>query len=87
MVDAGGGRIINIASVAGLTGFAYTAAYCASKHALVGLTRALAAELARTRVTFNAVCPGFLETEMTERTVSTISAKTGRSGQEARRAL
>lgn len=87
MVDAGWGRIINIASVAGLTGFAYTAAYCASKHALVGLTRALAAELARTRVTVNAVCPGFLETEMTERTVSTISAKTGRSGQEARRAL
>jgi NAD(P)-dependent dehydrogenase (short-subunit alcohol dehydrogenase family) len=87
MVDAGWGRIINIASVAGLTGFAYTSAYCASKHALVGLTRALAAELSRTRVTVNAVCPGFLETEMTERTIATITAKTGRSADEARRAL
>jgi NAD(P)-dependent dehydrogenase (short-subunit alcohol dehydrogenase family) len=87
MVDAGWGRIVNVASVAGLTGFAYTSAYCASKHALVGLTRALAAELARTRVTVNAVCPGFLETEMTERTVANISAKTGRSREDARRAL
>ncbi len=87
MVDAGWGRIVNVASVAGLTGFAYTTAYCASKHALVGLTRALAAELARTRVTVNAVCPGFLDTEMTERTVATISAKTGKSVEEARRAL
>ncbi len=87
MVDGGWGRIVNVASVAGLTGFAYTSAYCASKHALVGLTRALAAELARTRVTVNAVCPGFLETEMTERTVANITAKTGRSREEARRAL
>jgi 3-hydroxybutyrate dehydrogenase len=87
MVEAGWGRVINIASVAGLTGFAYTTAYCASKHALVGLTRALAAELARTQVTVNAVCPGFLETEMTERTVATITGKTGRSAVDARRAL
>jgi NAD(P)-dependent dehydrogenase (short-subunit alcohol dehydrogenase family) len=87
MVEAGWGRVINIASVAGLTGFAYTTAYCASKHALVGLTRALAAELARTQVTVNAVCPGFLETEMTERTVATITGKTGRSAADARRAL
>jgi NAD(P)-dependent dehydrogenase (short-subunit alcohol dehydrogenase family) len=87
MVEAGWGRIINIASIAGLTGFAYTSAYCASKHALVGFTRALAAELARTRVTVNAVCPGFLETEMTERTLATITAKTGRSPADARRAL
>ena len=87
MVEAGWGRVIHIASVAGLTGFAYTSAYCASKHALVGFTRALAAELARTRVTVNAVCPGFLETEMTERTVTTITAKTGRSAADARRAL
>jgi len=87
MVEAGWGRIIHVASVAGLTGFAYTTAYCASKHALVGFTRALASELARTRVTVNAVCPGFLETEMTERTVATIAAKTGRSAADARKAL
>jgi NAD(P)-dependent dehydrogenase (short-subunit alcohol dehydrogenase family) len=87
MVEAGWGRVINIASVAGLTGFAYTTAYCASKHALVGFTRALAAELARTGVTANCVCPGFLDTEMTDRTVATIAAKTGRSPGEARRAL
>jgi len=87
MVDAGWGRIVNIASVAGLTGFAYTSAYCASKHALVGLTRALAAELAKTRVTVNAVCPGFLDTEMTARTVANITAKTGKSPEDARRAL
>ncbi len=87
MVTAGWGRVINIASVAGLTGFAYTTAYCASKHALVGFTRALAAELARSNVTANCVCPGFLETEMTERTIETITKKTGRSRQDARRAL
>jgi NAD(P)-dependent dehydrogenase (short-subunit alcohol dehydrogenase family) len=87
MVEANWGRIINIASVAGLTGFAYTSAYCASKHALVGLTRALAAELAKTRVTVNAVCPGFIETEMTARTIATIQGKTGRSAEDARRAL
>jgi NAD(P)-dependent dehydrogenase (short-subunit alcohol dehydrogenase family) len=78
---------VNIASVAGLTGFAYTSAYCASKHALVGLTRALAAELARTNVTVNAVCPGFIETEMTARTIETIVSRTGRTSAEARRAL
>jgi 3-hydroxybutyrate dehydrogenase len=87
MVLAGWGRVVNIASVAGLTGFAYTSAYCASKHALVGLTRALAAELARTNVTVNAVCPGFIETEMTARTIETIVSRTGRTSAEARRAL
>ncbi len=84
MVAAGWGRIIHVASNAGLTGYAYTSAYCASKHALVGFTRALAAEIARTPVTVNAVCPGFLETEMTDATVATIALKTKRSLEEAR---
>jgi len=87
MIEAGWGRIVNVASTAGLVGYPYTAAYCASKHALVGLTRALALELAATVVTVNAVCPGFLDTEMTERTIATIAAKTGRTRESARAAL
>ena len=87
MAKSGWGRVVHVASNAGLTGYAYTSAYCASKHALVGLTRALAAEVARRGVTVNAVCPGFLETEMTERTIETIVTKTGRSQEEARAAL
>ncbi len=87
MVKRGFGRVVNVASNAGLTGYAYTSAYCASKHALVGLTRALAIELARTKVTVNAVCPGFVDTEMAVRAVHAIAEKTKRSEAEARRAL
>lgn len=87
MVDAGWGRIVNIASSSGLKGYAYIAAYCASKHGVVGLTRALALEAARTGVTVNAVCPGFTETEMVAETVDNIVAKTGRSEDQARAEL
>ena len=81
------GRIINVASTAGLTGYAYVSAYCAAKHGVIGLTRALAIELAKTGVTVNAVCPGFTDTPMLEKAVETIVAKTGRSREEARASL
>jgi len=87
MAKAGWGRVINIASNAGLTGYSYTAAYCASKHALVGLTRALATEVAKSGVTVNAVCPGFVKTRMTEEAVARIVKKTGRSEADATKSL
>jgi len=87
MLSAGWGRIINMASTAGLTGYAYVAAYCASKHAVVGLTRALALEIATKKITVNAVCPGFTETDLLKESVANIVAKTGRTPEEARAEL
>ena len=87
MVKAGWGRVINIASNAGVSGYGYTAAYCAAKHAMVGITRALAIDLGRTGVTINALCPGWVETQMSEEAVARIAAKTGRSVEEARASL
>ena len=84
MLRAKEGRVVNIASTAGITGYAYVAAYCAAKHALVGLTRALSRELATSGVTVNAVCPGFTDTDLVARSVETITAKTGRTPEEAR---
>ena len=81
------GRIVNIASTAGLVGYAYVSAYVAAKHGLVGLTRALAVEFARQGVTVNAVCPGYTETPMLDSAVANITAKTGRSESEARATL
>lgn len=87
MVEAGWGRVINIASVAGKVGFLYTAAYCASKHGLIGFTRALALEMATCGVTVNAICPGFVATDMADRAMQKIAKSTGRSEAEARTAL
>ncbi|MGB0126685.1 MAG: SDR family NAD(P)-dependent oxidoreductase, partial [Rhodocyclaceae bacterium] len=87
MLHQGFGRIVNIASTAGLTGYPYVTAYCAAKHGLVGLTRALAIEFAEKNITVNAVCPGYTETDIVARTVRSIVARTGRSEDEARAAL
>ena len=83
MVERGWGRIVTVASTAGLRGYAYCAAYAAAKHGVIGLTRTLALETARSGVTVNAVCPGFTETDMTEASLDRIRAKTGRSREEA----
>jgi len=81
------GRIVNVASTAALKGYAYVAAYCAAKHGVLGMTRALALETARKGVTVNAVCPGYTETDIVAGAIDTIVAKTGRSAEAARAEL
>lgn len=83
MSAAGWGRIVNVASTAGLVGYAYVAAYVAAKHGVVGLTRALALEYALSGITINAVCPGYTETDLVKTSIERVVAKTGRSAQEA----
>ncbi|MCG2585534.1 SDR family NAD(P)-dependent oxidoreductase [Massilia sp. TS11] len=87
MLAAGWGRIVNIASTAGLTGYRYVAAYCAAKHGVVGLTRALALEVAAQGVTVNAVCPGFTDTAIVAEAVANIVQTTGRTTEQARASL
>jgi NAD(P)-dependent dehydrogenase (short-subunit alcohol dehydrogenase family) len=87
MLAAGWGRIVNIASTAGLRGYPYVSAYCASKHAVVGLTRALAMEFVRKPITVNAICPGYVATELLERSIANIAQRTGASREAAERQL
>ncbi len=87
MLQLGFGRIVNIASIAGLRGAAYISAYAASKHAVIGLTRSLALEFATKNITVNAICPGYTDTDVVKEAIANIRAKTGRSETEALEAL
>ncbi len=87
MVERGWGRVINVASIAGKTGAPYIAAYSASKHGVIGLTRSVALEVATKGVTVNAICPGYVDTDMTTNAVAQITRKTGRSAEEALEAI
>lgn len=83
MLSNGWGRIINIASIAGKTGAPYISAYAASKHGVIGLTRSVAMEVGATGVTVNAICPGYVDTDMVSKGIERITARTGRSAEEA----
>ncbi len=83
----GWGRLISVASTAGLKGYGYVAPYAAAKHGVVGMTKSLALEIAQTDITANTLCPGFLDTEMTDRSIANIVAKTGKSPDDALAAL
>jgi NAD(P)-dependent dehydrogenase (short-subunit alcohol dehydrogenase family) len=87
MLEAGFGRIVNVASTAALKGYPYVAAYCAAKHGLLGLTRAVALEVARRGITVNAVCPGYTDTDIVQSAIANIRRTTGRSEAEAIEAL
>ena len=87
MLERRRGRIVSIASTAGLKGYAYVAAYCAAKHGVIGLTRSLALEIAQQGITVNAVCPGYTETELLDRSVANITERTGMNEEEARKEL
>ena len=83
MLNAGWGRVINIASVASLRGFPYVSGYCASKHAVLGMTRALALEVATRGITVNAICPGYVDTDIVRSAIAEIVSKTGRTAEDA----
>lgn len=87
MIARGGGRIINIASMAALVGMPFSAAYSAAKHGLLGLTRSLALELQRYHITANAICPAWVDTDMMTNAINALAVKTGRTPEEAREAL
>jgi 3-hydroxybutyrate dehydrogenase len=87
MLSAKWGRVVNVVSTAGLTGYGYVSAYCAAKHGVIGLTRSLALEMATRGITVNAVCPGYTETDIVKDAVANIVARTGRTEQQARTEL
>jgi 3-hydroxybutyrate dehydrogenase len=87
MIERKWGRVVNVASIAGLMGDMYISAYCASKHGMIGMTRALAKEVARHGITANAVCPGYVETDIVTRAAENIAAKTKLNQDEARASL
>ena len=87
MIATGYGRVVSVASTAGLRGYRYGSAYVAAKHGVIGLTRALALEVAERGITVNAVCPGYTDTDLVRDAIANITSKTGRSAAEAREAL